>query len=144
MDSNYLNQQVNLAYAAGLFDGEGCVNYKKYKEKKRNGTYNCWRISLEMAMTDEATVRIFHEIVEVGTVNEKPRDKTGHKMQWRWRCTFRDAYKVAISFFPFAHTKAHKLHQVINHYTEEKPTPENVINLQHYKLWIAKNEYKKN
>jgi hypothetical protein len=65
-------------------------------------------------------------------------------MQWRWRCTFRDAYKVAISFFPFAHTKAHKLHQVINHYTEEKPTPENVINLQHYKLWIAKNEYKKN
>ena len=34
MDSNYLNQQVNLAYAAGLFDGEGCVNYKKYKEKK--------------------------------------------------------------------------------------------------------------
>jgi hypothetical protein len=97
-----------------------------------------------MAMTDEATVRIFHEIVGVGTVNEKPRDKTGHKMQWRWRCTFRDAYKVAISFFPFAHTKAHKLHQVINHYTEEKPTPENVINLQHYKLWIAKNEYKKN
>jgi|SRR6056300_346201 len=138
MDSNYLNQQVNLAYAAGLFDGEGCVNYKKYKEKKRNGTYNCWRISLEMAMTDEATVRIFHEIVGVGTVNEKSREKTGHKMQWRWRCTFRDAYKVAISFFPFAHTKAHKLHQVINHYTEEKATPENVVDLNHYKLWIAK------
>jgi len=138
MDSNYLNQQVNLAYAAGLFDVEGCVNYKKYKEKKRNGTYNCWRISLEMAMTDEATVRIFHEIVGVGTVNEKSREKTGHKMQWRWRCTFRDAYKVAISFFPFAHTKAHKLHQVINHYTEEKATPENVVDLNHYKLWIAK------
>ena len=138
------NDHLNLAWAAGLFDGEGSVTYKKYKEKKRNGTYDCWRIAMEVSMTDEPTIRVLHDILKVGTVNKKPRDKTGHKMQWRWRCTFRDAYKVAISFFPFAHTKAHKLHQVINHYTEEKPTPENVINLQHYKLWIAKNEYKKN
>ena len=88
MNKQYFDQQLNLAYAAGLFDGEGCVNYKKYKEKKRNGTYDCWRISLEMAMTDESTVNIFHQIVGVGTVNKKPRDKTGHKMQYRWRCTF--------------------------------------------------------
>jgi hypothetical protein len=33
---------------------------------------------MEVAMTDEATVRIFHEIVGVGTVNKKPR-KTGIK-----------------------------------------------------------------
>jgi hypothetical protein len=44
----------------------------------------------------------------------------------------------ALSFFPFAHTKAHKLHQIINHYTEEKATMENVVDLNHYKLWIAK------
>jgi hypothetical protein len=51
---------------------------------------------------------------------------------------FRDAYNVAVSLFPFAHTKAEKLSQVIQHYTEEKPTPENVVNLQYYKMWIAK------
>ena len=144
MSPDYINNQVNLAWAAGLFDGEGSVTYKKYKEKKKNGTYDCWRIAMEVAMTDEATIRVLHDILKVGTVNEKPRDKTGHKMQWRWRCVFRDAYACALAFFPFAHTKAHKLHQIINHYTEEKATMENVVDLNHYKLWIAKKNAQKN
>ena len=138
MSPDYINNQVNLAWAAGLFDGEGSVTYKKYKEKKRNGTYDCWRIAMEVSMTDEPTIRVLHDILKVGTVNKKPRDKTGHKMQWRWRCVFRDAYAVAMSFFPFAHTKAHKLHQIINHYAEEKATMENVVDLNYYRLWIAK------
>ena len=90
------NDHLNLAWAAGLFDGEGSVTYKKYKEKKRNGTYDCWRIAMEVSMTDEPTIRVLHDILKVGTVNKKPRDKTGHKMQWRWRCVFRDAYFFAI------------------------------------------------
>ena len=138
MSPDYINNQVNLAWAAGLFDGEGSVTYKKYKEKKKNGIYDCWRIVMEVSMTDEPTIRVLHDILKVGTVNKKPRDKTGHKMQWRWRCVFRDAYACALAFFPFAHTKAHKLHQIINHYTEEKSTMENVVDLNHYKLWIAK------
>ena len=32
MNNNYY---LDVAYIAGLFDGEGCVTYKKYKEKKR-------------------------------------------------------------------------------------------------------------
>jgi hypothetical protein len=31
---NITNDHLNLAWAAGLFDGEGSVTYKKYKEKK--------------------------------------------------------------------------------------------------------------
>ena len=30
MNNNYY---LDVAYIAGLFDGEGCVTYKKYKEK---------------------------------------------------------------------------------------------------------------
>ncbi len=38
-----------IAYAAGLFDGEGCVVYKQYRVKK-----GCmkWHINLEIAMTE--------------------------------------------------------------------------------------------
>jgi hypothetical protein len=43
MNSNY---HLDIAYIAGLFDGEGSVTYKKYKEKKKSGTYDCWRISM--------------------------------------------------------------------------------------------------
>ena len=135
------DRKLNLAYAAGLFDGEGCITYKKYKEKKSSGVYDCWRISMEVAMTDEATVRIFHEIVGVGTVNKKPR-KNGHKMQWRWRCVFRDAFKTCLNFFEFSNTKLDKISQVINHYTSHKPTPENIIDLQYYKMFMAKKNKK--
>lgn len=144
MSPEYINNQVNLAWAAGLFDGEGSVTYKKYKEKKKNGTYDCWRIVMEVSMTDEPTIRVLHDILKVGTVNKKPRDKTGHKMQWRWRCVFRDAYACALAFFPFAHTKLDKLNQIIEHYTKEKATMENVVDLNHYKLWIAKKNAQKN
>ena len=41
-------------------------------------------------------------------------------MQWRWRCTFRDAYYVCCLLWPFAHTKLPKIQQVIEHYATEK------------------------
>ena len=46
--------EAEAAYIAGLFDGEGTITYKKYKEKKRNGIYDCWRISMEIAMTERS------------------------------------------------------------------------------------------
>ena len=49
----------DAAYIAGLFDGEGCVQYKKYwdtKRKDRPKRYKVWRISLEMSMTDESVI----------------------------------------------------------------------------------------
>ena len=59
------------AYMAGLFDGEGHVQYKQYvdtKRKDRPKRYKVWRISLEMSMTDEDVIRWVHEITGVGTV----------------------------------------------------------------------------
>ena len=62
---------ANYAYIAGLFDGEGCVQYKQYwdsKRKDRPRRYKVWRISMEMSMTDEMVIRWVHEILDVGTV----------------------------------------------------------------------------
>jgi hypothetical protein len=50
MNNNY---HLDIAYIAGLFDGEGSLTYKKYKEKKKSGTYDCRRISMEISMTDK-------------------------------------------------------------------------------------------
>ncbi len=41
-------READIGYMAGLFDGEGSITYKKYKEKKKTGTYNCWRIVMEI------------------------------------------------------------------------------------------------
>ena len=67
--------EVEAAYIAGLFDGEGTITYKKYPERKKKGnkvnTYNCWRISMEIAMTDESVLNWLHEALKVGTVTPK-------------------------------------------------------------------------
>lgn len=138
--------EVDAAYIAGLFDGEGTVTYKKYREKKKdrqgNTRYaNAWRISMEIAMTDQSVLIWLHQVLGTGTLNKKPRDKTGHKMQYRWRCTFRDAYYVCLLIWPFAHVKLDKITQIIDHYSGQDWVlqHENVISLEQYKQWKQTN-----
>ncbi len=127
--------EAEAAYIAGLFDGEGTITYKKYKEKKTKGTYDCWRISMEIAMTDRSVLVWLTEVLGCGTLNKKPR-KNGHKMQYRWRCVLRDCFHVCCILFPFAHVKLAKIQQVIEHYSTIQKK-DNVINLEHYKMWIS-------
>ena len=131
---------ADYAYIAGLFDGEGCVQYKQYwdtKRKDRPRRYKTWRISMEMSMTDEMVIRWVHEILKVGTVklnikNKSPSSKSHWKDQWRWRCSHRDAYKVAKILWPFAQVKQHKIEQIIDHY-EPEFKDENVVSLEAYR-----------
>ena len=53
-----INEIIKAVYLAGLFDGEGCVTYKQYWEKRKSkpggrkrSPCMCWRINLEIAMT---------------------------------------------------------------------------------------------
>ena len=134
--------ETDAAYIAGLFDGEGSIYYAKRKEKKKkhNGEgyriSNSQRISMEVTMTDQSVIRWLHEIVGVGTVVKKPRkglrkDGTKYLMQWKWRCTFRDAYWVCLNIWPWSHTKLPKIQQIIDHYSDNNS--DNVININEYK-----------
>ena len=132
--------QTDIAYLAGLFDGEGHVQYKQYwdvKRKDRPKQYKVWRIALEMSMTDEPIIRWVHEILKCGTVrlnikNKSPSSKPHWKDQWRWRCSHRDAYQVAKLVWPYAQVKLHKLEQIIDHYEPESQDP-NVVSLEAYR-----------
>ena len=102
-----------FAYFAGLFDGEGNITYKKYWANKPKGRYKCWRIQMEIVMTDKPTVEWCCDTFG-GNLREKPRK--GHKMQYRWRRGFRDAYEIAKIIAPHALTKRIELEKIINHY----------------------------
>ena len=131
---------TDKAYIAGLFDGEGSVEFTKRKERKKNGTYDCRRISMEISMTDRSVLVWLYEVLGVGTLTDKPRKglrKNGTKylMQYRWRCTFRDAYYVCLLIWPWSHTKLHKIQQIIEHYAKQKLNKgADVIDLKEYKM----------
>ena len=137
--------ETEIAYIAGLFDGEGSIHIKRgwEKKKKHKGKpgyrmSNSMRLSMEITMTDKSVLLWVHEVLGVGTLTDKPRkgkrkDGTPYLKQYRWRCTFRDAYYVCLLLWPFAHTKLEKIQQVIDHYADQKVMNGKVVNLQQYR-----------
>ena len=134
-----MEQTINLtdiSYIAGLFDGNGFVTYSK-TPRKRKGVkkdYSTWNIRLEISMTDLNVVKFVHQTLMVGTFSKKPPGKgqLGKKMQYRWRCSHRDAYQVVKLIWPFTQVKMHKIEQIIDHYEpEHKET--NVVSLEAYR-----------
>ena len=113
----------DVIYLAGLFDGEGCITYKRTMKRRRpvEKAYPTWEIRMEINMTDQSVIRLVHEMTGAGTVAKKKPGKgqLGRKMQWRWRCTFRDAYYVCKVLWPYAHVKLDKIQQIIAHYSKE-------------------------
>ena len=135
-------KETDAAYIAGLFDADGCATYKKYlcadnryKDKKgKSKKYWMWNIALEISMTNQSIIRWVHEVLGVGHVRKKPPHKTsmGKKMQYRWRCSHRDAYKVCCMMFPYAHVKLPKIQKIIDHY-DGKVFDGKIVNLDSYR-----------
>ena len=136
-----------VAYIAGLFDGEGSIYFAKRQEKKKvhkgpgHRYSNSMRISMEITMTDQSVLKWVHEVLGVGTLNKKPRkgfrkDGTKFLMQYKWRCTFRDAFYVCCILWPHAHTKLPKIQQILDHYSG-KLMNDKVVSLEEYKIKMA-------
>ena len=131
MNNNY---KLDIAYIAGLFDGEGHVSYKKYP-KKRKGIkkdYTTWNIGLEISMTDKNIIELVHETLMCGSIAKKPPGKgqMGKKMQYRWRCGYRDALYVCKLLWPYVQVKLHKIEQIIDHYEPDlQELGDNIVDL---------------
>ena len=116
-------KKTQIAYMAGLFDGEGSVDYAQRwgtsaANKKR---YLFRRISCEMTLTDYEIIKWFHQTLGFGGVWTK-KVPEGLKPQWRWACCFHDSYKFAKQMLPYTKIKYEKLKQIIDHYDESRRT----------------------
>ena len=148
MEVSNVMSEVDMAYIAGLFDGEGSIYFKRGVEKKKKHKgkgyrlSNSMRISMEITMTDKSVLIWVHEVLGVGTlrpkkVKGKRKDGTPYLKQYKWRCTFRDAYQVCLLIWPFAHVKLNKIQQIIEYYSDKKIMNGNVVSLQEYKQLMA-------
>ena len=98
---------------------------------------------MEITMTDESVLQWLHEVLAVGTLVDKPRkglrkDGTPYLKQYKWRCTFRDAYYVCLLIWPWSHTKLPKIQQILDHYSDSsKIMNGKVVSLKEYKEAMA-------
>ena len=125
-----------IAYIAGLFDGEGCVTCKKKPTKRpdRGGKiYNQWYIRCEISMTDKEIIAWLHETLGFGWSAEKKYKKrpAHYKRQWRWSCGYRDALTFAKLIWPYTQVKLYKIEQIIDHYEPRaQELGDNVVDLE--------------
>ena len=87
----------DLAWAAGLFEGEGTITMRR--QAQRGYSYEYW--GLAIAMTDEDVVRRFHEVIELGRVTGPVPTKGGQPI-YIWRSSSQpDIYAVLAALYPW-------------------------------------------
>ena len=129
-------KETDIAYIAGLFDGEGSIDFKRRKEKKGKYITNAMKISMRIQMTDESILRWIHEVLKLGTIRKKNRSpsiKEHWKDSWIYTLRFRQAYQVCRLIWPYAHVKLDKIQQIIDYYTDKKTINGKVVSIEEYR-----------
>jgi len=124
---------VDAAYIAGLFDGEGSVDFARRKEKRGN----VQSILMRIEMTDEDVLKWVHETLGVGTVrkrNRSPSRKAHWKDAWVYSIRFRDALHVCKLIWPHIKVKLNKIEQIIDHYEPDlQGLDDNIVDFSKWK-----------
>lgn len=86
---DHFPKSEDIAWAAGLFEGEGCI----YLAGDKRPTEPYMYPGLQLSMTDRDVVEKFHAIVGVGTVNIDRRKESNRSDMWRWQCANRKGFE---------------------------------------------------
>jgi len=84
---------MRLAYAAGLFDGEGCVG--AYKDKRNGRPYS----QIQMQNNNKALVQFLADIFG-GNVNKGTR-RAHQSQSYLWACFGKHAASVLTMLYPY-------------------------------------------
>lgn len=115
----------NIAWAAGLFEGEGTFGVYGNGRKARNV------VSLSIVMTDEDVIRNFAAVVEnadagmFGTIDGPlPSQRKGGKPLWRWRARGNSRAKLELvrQFLPYFGLRRSEQFRKFEQYIDAMPT----------------------
>jgi hypothetical protein len=102
--------ELEAAWLAGLFDGEGSLNYelRAYRGDHRNQTSpGSWRVRVRMTMTHQATIDRVQALAGGGTVYTF-RTASG-RQAWLWECSCRLAREMLAAIEPYVITKRERV-----------------------------------
>jgi hypothetical protein len=96
----------NLAWMAGIFEGEGYVQGRSRKYNRADGReFTTVGFRLAITMSDEDVIKRFHQLAGVGTCNGPRRSPSAvirfpdGKPMWDYRASGSEAYALAIALW---------------------------------------------
>lgn len=93
--------KVDLAYAAGFFDGEGCIVITKYKDGHRTQ----FQMRVQMTNTDELVLRWLQELFG-GRIRRRARNNPKWRQIFFWELSSCQAYDFLKKVQPYLRVKA--------------------------------------
>lgn len=103
--TNVTLSPTDLAWAAGLIDGEGCIGIYPFKSgTSRYGAH--YQLALYVRMTHEQTINRLLDMFQVGSVHHATARALRHKDTWAWTCYSEHALFVLKLIQPYLVTKA--------------------------------------
>lgn len=94
--------EIDLAYMAGFFDGEGCITINKMKPKGNGNRNYVYRIYCLMVSNDKAILTWMQQIVG-GSISTT--QKVGYRPNWRWCITDNKALAFLKQICPYLQIK---------------------------------------
>lgn len=107
-------REVDAAWLAGLFDGEGGLNYelRPYRGSHRNMTSpGSWRVRVRVTMCHRETVLRVRELAGGGTFYEKATESG--RPAFMWECSARLAREFLSAIEPYSVTKRDRVRMAL-------------------------------
>lgn len=100
---------TELAWAAGILDGEGSIIVLKDNHLPKGRKTPQYKLRVQVGMCDKATIKRIHKLFGGKFNDQKCYKKPGWKQVYYWVVHSRDAEKVLKILRPFVFTKKKQL-----------------------------------
>lgn len=82
------SHEMDVAWAAGLFEGEGSITLNRKTSARRELLYGCFAVG----MTDEDVIRRLRDVMGFGSIRVEPRSHLGRKDMYVWKTNSRSDF----------------------------------------------------
>jgi hypothetical protein len=109
-------KREDLAWAAGLFEGEGCFSYSEVGKGRGS-------LHATVKMTDRDVIYRFQDVIGLGEITLCRPQRVGWKVQWNWQVgSFEHFQAVVALLWPWLCSRRRgKAKQILKWYHELEP-----------------------
>lgn len=129
-DTQYV---VELAYWAGLFDGEGSIRINRYQNKDSHHKSPTYTVQLQLSLTDKQTVDDF-EMLFKGTRTIRRDIRVNNSDQYCWAAKGDIAVATLKALRPFLRLKREKADLALEFHREKGPNPSRLLTSEELEL----------